>query len=72
MDTWRLTITAAFANRSDRALALVTGEKKAAAVTEVLEGDGPAAETPIKLIDPGVGRFTLLLDAAAVAMDEED
>ena len=72
MDAWRLTITAAFANRSDAALALITGEKKAAAVTEVLEGDGPTADTPIKLIDPGVGRFTLLLDAAAVAMDEDD
>ena len=72
LDTWRLTITAPFANRSSHVLGFVTGQTKAAAVTEVLEGDGPAADTPIKLIDPGVGRFTLLLDAAAVAMDADD
>ena len=70
LDATRITITAAFANRCDAALALVTGQNKAATVTEVLEGDAPAADVPIKLIDPG--RLTLLLDAAAVAMDEDE
>ena len=68
---WRITLTAGFANRSRQVLALVTGEKKAAAVREVLEGNADPHDYPIKLIDPGEGRFLMLLDAAAAGMDEE-
>lgn len=67
---WRITLTAPFANRSGEVLALVTGAGKAAAVREVLEGDADARDYPIKLIDPGEGRFLMLLDAAAAGMDE--
>jgi len=68
---WRITLTAPFANRSREALALVAGAGKAAAVREVLEGEGDPLDYPIKLIDPGEGRFTMLLDSAAAGMQAE-
>jgi 6-phosphogluconolactonase len=67
---WRITLTAPFANRSSEVLGLVTGGNKAAAVRQVLEGDAAPRDCPIKLIDPGEGRFLMLLDAAAAGMDE--
>ena len=72
LDAWRITLTAPFANRSDQVLALITGDKKSAAVARLLEGDFDPRQTPIQLIRPGDGHFTLLLDAAAAGMHEED
>lgn len=65
---WRLTLTPLFANRSQQVLALVSGASKAAAVREVLEGDADTRDCPMKLIDPGEGRFAMLVDAAAAEM----
>ena len=65
---WRITLTAPFANRSAQVLALVAGETKAPAVRELLEGSADPLDCPMKLIDPGSGRFTMLLDAAAAEM----
>ncbi len=71
-DAWRITLTAPFANRSDQVLALVTGDKKSAAVARLLEGEFNPQQTPIQLIRPGDGHFTLLLDAAAAGMHDGD
>lgn len=68
---WRITLTAPFANRSGQVLALVAGANKAAAVREVLEGEADPHDYPIKLIDPGPGKYTMLLDAAAAGMGPE-
>jgi 6-phosphogluconolactonase len=67
LDAWRITLTAAFANRSGRVAALVTGVGKAEAATHVLESNAPPAEYPMKLIHPA-GPFTFFMDAAAAGM----
>lgn len=72
LDTWRITLTAPFANRSEQVLALITGEKKAKPLQTALEGDRDPQTYPIQLIQPDEGRFTLLLDAAAAGMNEAD
>ena len=68
LDAWRITLTAPFANRSREVLVLVTGQGKAAALTEVLEGDQPETKYPLKLIQPTDGRLAYLIDAAAAGM----
>ena len=70
-DTWRITITTPFANRSGHAMALITGKNKAKALQDVLEGDRDPNRYPLQLIDPGKGRLSYYLDAAAVDMDAE-
>ena len=72
LDTWRITITAPFANRSEQVLALVTGANKADALQNVLEGEHDPEQYPTQLIDPGEGRFTILADAAATGMHDAD
>jgi 6-phosphogluconolactonase len=71
LDTWRLTVTAGFANRSREILALVAGEKKTAALTQVLEGDDQPAKYPTQLLRPTMGRFYMYVDAAATGMNAE-
>lgn len=68
LETWRITLTAAFANRSERVLALVTGGNKAAALQNVLEGEDDPQQFPMQLIEPRSGRFTILCDTAAAGM----
>lgn len=70
--SWRITMTAPFINRSGRVLLLVAGKTKAARLTEVLEGDPDPDRLPVQLIDPALTRVTWLLDAAATGMDEDD
>jgi len=70
LDAWRLTLTPGFANRSREVLGLVTGEKKAAALQHVLEGEDAPQQFPTQLIRPIFGRFVILADAAATDMDE--
>ena len=71
-DTTRITLTAAFANRSERVAALVTGENKAKALQNVLEGPDDPETYPTQLIAPASGQFIILADAAAVDMDGAD
>lgn len=70
LNTWRITLTAPLANRSAEVMALITGQNKAAALVQVLEGEADPKEFPIKLVDPEFGRLTYLLDAAAVEMEQ--
>lgn len=72
LNTWRITLTAGFANRSAETVALITGDKKAPALIQVLEGESDPKEFPIKLIDPDLGRLIYLLDASAAEMEEAE
>ena len=65
LNTWRITMTYPFLNRSAAVLILVAGESKAARLAEVLEG--PDGTYPIQGIAPHRGRVTWLLDEAAAA-----
>ncbi len=67
-DTWRITLTAPFANRSRETLALVTGANKAEALSNVLEGEDNPKQYPMQLIQPTLGRLVILADAAATGM----
>lgn len=68
LNAWRLTMTAPFINRAWQVMVLVTGAGKAERVRQVLEDQPDPNETPIRLIDPDVGRLVLLMDAAAAGM----
>ena len=72
LDTWRITLTAPFANRSTSTLALITGEKKAHALSQVLMGDGDPDVHPISRIDAASTDLTFMLDAEAAGMNEDD
>jgi 6-phosphogluconolactonase len=66
--SWRITLTAPFINRCRDVVVLVTGAKKAARVSEVLEGPRDPERLPIQLIDPASGRYTWMMDTAAAGM----
>lgn len=75
LDSWRITLSAPFANRSGAIVALITGAAKSAALREVLEGDGDPRDCPIKLIDPmgaSGGSLAFLIDVDAAGMDATD
>jgi 6-phosphogluconolactonase len=63
--SWRITLTAAFLDRSAKILVMVTGQSKAARLVEVLEGPKDPQRLPIQLILPADPLF--LLDTAAAA-----
>jgi 6-phosphogluconolactonase len=67
-DSWRITLTAPFVNRSHRVLFLVAGVNKSKALTEVLEGDRDVHTYPSQLIAPEQGQLTFLIDPAAAGM----
>jgi 6-phosphogluconolactonase len=69
---WRITMSAAFINRSDQVIVLVSGAGKAARVAEVLDGPRDPVRLPIQLIDPNPGRLLWLMDAAAAGTTEEN
>jgi len=61
----RLSLTPLVFNDARHVLFLVTGEKKAAAVTAVLHGPPAPEQWPAQRIHPPHGQITWLLDAAA-------
>ena len=67
MNAWRITLTPVLLNRAREILFLVSGEKKAHAVKEVLTGKASADEVPARAIRPRHGRLTWLLDSAAAS-----
>jgi 6-phosphogluconolactonase len=71
-ESWRLTLTAPFINRSREVLILVAGASKAKTLAEVLEGPRDPQRLPIQLIGPIDGKVTWLVDAAAAGMAEAD
>ena len=68
LNTWRLTLTAPFINRSGDVMILVGGASKAARLQEVLEGPPDPRRLPVQLIQPTNGRLTWVVDAPAAGM----
>jgi 6-phosphogluconolactonase len=64
----RVTLTYPVLNAARRVLFLVSGEKKAAVLREVLEGDPSPAERPAAGVRPREGTVTWLVDAAAARL----
>lgn len=71
LNAWRLTLTAAFINRAESVVLLVTGESKAPTVRQVMEESPDPRKFPVQLIRPQSGRLLWLLDAAAAGMNGE-
>lgn len=67
LNTWRITMTAPFLNRSREILVLVEGATKAARIQEVLEGPPDPDRLPIQMIEPRK-RLVWLMDVAAAGM----
>ena len=68
--TFRITMTAPFANKARQIMVLVAGADKRDRVTEVLEGPHDPQRLPIQFIDPAPngGRLVWLMDAEAAGM----
>ena len=61
----RLTLTMPVLNAARQVIFLVSGEKKAKAVREVLQGTALPDDYPAKLVQPGSDRLLWLLDVGA-------
>jgi len=66
--SWRITLTAPFINSSHEIVFLVSGAKKAAALSAILEGPREPDRYPAQLIQPTHGNVTWLVDAPAAGM----
>jgi 6-phosphogluconolactonase len=66
LNSWRITLTYPFLNKSKSVLVLVQGADKAEILKEVLEGPRDPDRLPIQGIEP-VGQLTWLLDTAAAS-----
>ncbi|MDB5172724.1 MAG: pgl [Phycisphaerales bacterium] len=71
LNTWRVTMSAPFLNRSRAVMILISGADKAKRVAEVLEGPRDPERLPIQLVEPREGKLTWILDAAAAGMHDE-
>lgn len=72
LETWRLTMTVPFLNRSREVMAIITGASKATPLASVIEGTADPREHPIAMIQPtGVMRFCLDVEAAGMDADED-
>ncbi len=70
LGAWRLTMSAAFLNRSREVIVMVAGAEKAARVAEVLEGPRSPEALPIQSIEAASGSLHWLMDAAAAGMND--
>lgn len=64
---WRVTLTPVVFRAAREVLFLVTGRGKSPALRRVLEGAGPSAEEPARLIVPPQGTVRWLVDSGAAA-----
>jgi 6-phosphogluconolactonase len=62
----RITLTLPVINAARRAVFLVTGEDKAAAVARAFEGE-PGPDAPASLVSPASGELVVLLDRSAAS-----
>lgn len=67
LNAWRVTMTAAFINRSDQVMFLVAGADKSQILSTVLEEPPDVERYPVQSIRPA-GRLIWLMDAAAAGM----
>src|SRR5258706_1519120 len=65
--SWRITLTAPFFNRSAQVLLLVTGASKAPRVAEIMYGPNYPQRLPIQVIQPTSGQLIWMLDQPAAA-----
>ena len=65
--SWRITLTAPFINRSRQVMFLVAGQAKAKALKAILEGPHDPERLPAQLIDPAKTRESLALGLSAAA-----
>jgi 6-phosphogluconolactonase len=73
LDAWRITLTLPVINAAADVLFLISGAKKAKALSRVL-ADAPPADAedlPARLVAPTAGRIIWLVDAAAAALLED-
>jgi len=66
-DSWRITLTAPFINRSTEVVVLLTGAGKAGILKEVLTGPRDPESMPIQLIEPTSGHMSWMLDEGAAS-----
>lgn len=66
LESWRLTFTLPLINAARQVIFMVTGDDKAAIVSEVLSPSG--RPLPAKAVNPHSGGLTWLLDAAAARL----
>ncbi|MGF1578128.1 MAG: 6-phosphogluconolactonase [Gemmataceae bacterium] len=66
-DAERITITPMFINRARNVFFLVTGENKATALSEVLEGPIDTVRLPAQLVKPATGQVIWYVDEAAAS-----
>lgn len=71
-NTYRITLTLPVLNNAACAMFLIAGADKAAALHEVLEGDGPGEQFPAKLVKPTQGKLIWLIDRQAAASLSKD
>jgi len=64
-ESWRITMTAPFINRSKVVAFLVNGAGKAARVAEVIYGPRDPMRLPSQLIEPASGKLIWMVDKAA-------
>ncbi len=63
----RISLTMPVINNADRVIFLVSGEKKAAAVKNVLQGPADSEQFPAQLVKPRSGQIVWLIDKAAAS-----
>ncbi|HVT87771.1 MAG TPA: 6-phosphogluconolactonase [Tepidisphaeraceae bacterium] len=69
-ESWRVTITVPFINKSGQVLILAAGADKAQALRDVLEGPPRPDHLPIQMIAPASGAMTWLIDISAAEMEK--
>lgn len=67
LQTTRLTLTVPVVNAARAVVFLVSGEGKAGALREILEGDADPRAYPAKLVNPESGDLTWMVDQAAAS-----
>lgn len=67
LDTHRLTLTFPVINNAANIMIIVSGEEKAEAAAQVLEGEFRPEDFPAQLVNPQNGNLYWLLDAAAAS-----
>lgn len=68
LSAWRVTLTPQAINAASHIMFMVSGQHKAQAVREVLQGDFHPDQCPAQLIQPDDGELIWMLDAAAAAL----
>jgi 6-phosphogluconolactonase len=66
-EMWRVTLTLPVLNQAETVVFLVSGQKKAEILQQVLEGPSTAARFPAQLVQPESGNLVWMVDQEAAA-----